>query len=161
MAIAYKGIFFAYAPDANNDFVVFANVDFILMSSRLDWHFWTMRPQSDAPRRVLKQNLQCTTDRIDLLPITTRNLSATAQHLEMEGEEPQSFVMTTLNLPERQWMIVSLPPATPATLSALRTLLNAGLSLLLILVGLLKQARQVERLAQQEWARCLRLCHMN
>jgi hypothetical protein len=44
---------------------------------------------------------------------------------------------------------------------AARHTCDAGLSLLLILVGLLKQARQVERLAQQEWARCLRLCHMN
>jgi two-component system C4-dicarboxylate transport sensor histidine kinase DctB len=84
---------------------------------------------------VIAQNLQYPIDRIDLLPITTRVLSDTAQHLSMEGVRPESFIMASLNLPDRNWTIGSLSPSTPATWNALRVLLIAGLTTLLILGG--------------------------
>lgn len=139
---------------ADSEFVVFDENDFILMSSRPDWHFRAMRPLSEATLQVIAQNLQYPIDRIDLLPITTGDLSETAKYLSVEGERPESFVMAFLNLPDRNWTIGSLSRTTPATWTALRTLLIAGLTNLLILAGLLayllKQARHVENLARQE-----------
>ncbi|AGI66661.1 C4-dicarboxylate transport sensor protein DctB [Octadecabacter antarcticus 307] len=142
---------------ADSEFAVFDSNDFILMSSRPDWHFRAMRPLSDATRQVIAQNLQYPIDRIDLLPITTRSLSESAQYLSIEGDRRESFVMSSLKLPDRNWTIASLSPTTPATLNALRTLLIAGLTILLILVGLLayllRQARHLEKLSQQEKAK--------
>lgn len=139
---------------ADTEFVVFDRNDFIVMSSQPDWHFRAMRPLSDATLQVIAQNLQYPIDRIDLLAISTRALGDTAQIFNVEGADPESFVMTSLALPERNWTMASLSPIRAATLNALRTLLTGGLTVLLVLAGilayLLKLTREVEKLAQQE-----------
>lgn len=142
---------------ADSAFVVFDSNDFILMSSRPDWHFRAMRPLSDATRQAIAQNMQYPIDRIDLLPITTRDLGPSIQYMSVEGEHSESFILASLDLPERSWTMASLSPTLPATLNAVRTLSIAGLTLLLVLAALLafllKQVRQVEKLAQQERAK--------
>ena len=59
---------------ADTEFVVFDRNDFLVMSSRPDWHFRAMRPLSDETRAVIAQNLQYPIDRIDLLAISARAL---------------------------------------------------------------------------------------
>ncbi len=142
---------------ADSEFMVSDQNDFVLMSSRPDWHFRAIRPLSDETRRVIAANLQYPIDRIDLLPITASRLTENAQHVQIEGMDRESYVLTSIPLSERGWTMASLSPTRPATLSAIRTLIIAGLSVLLILAGLMaylfKQARQAEALAQEKNAK--------
>jgi two-component system C4-dicarboxylate transport sensor histidine kinase DctB len=142
---------------ADSDFIVTDRNDFVFMSSRPDWHFRAIRPLSDATLRVIAQNLQYPIDRIDLLPITATPLNADARQVFIEGEERQSFVLTSQTLTDLDWTMASLSPKRPATLNALTTLLIAGLTALLVLAALLayllKQARQSEALAQEQKAK--------
>ncbi|QBY02602.1 sensor histidine kinase [Rhodophyticola sp. CCM32] len=142
---------------SDSEFMVYDRNDFVLMSSRPDWHFRALRPLSDATRQVIAQNLQYPIDRIDLLPITARDLNETVKHIYIEGPARESFVLTSLHLNERDWTIASLTPTRPATLNTLQTLLIAGLTLMLLMAGLwayfLKQARQSEALAAEQQAK--------
>lgn len=142
---------------ADSEFIVSNRNDFVFMSSRPDWHFRVIRPLSDETLRVIAQNLQYPIDRIDLLPITRMPLDADAQHVLIEGQQQESFVLTSQSLPDLEWTMASLSPTRPATLQALNTLLIAGLSaglLLAALLGfLLRQARQAEALANEQRAK--------
>lgn len=142
---------------ADSDFIVSDRNDFILMSSRPDWHFRAMRPLSDATRQVIAQNLQYPIDRIDLLPITARDLGDMAQHVEVASDTSESFVKSSLRLAEYDWTMSSLSPTTPATLNALRTLLLIELTALLMIAGLMaylfKQGRDAEKLVREQKAK--------
>ena len=140
----------------DSEFIVSDRNDFVFMSSRPDWHFRAIRPLSEATRRVIAQNLQYPIDRIDLLPITSTPLNADARQVYI-GDQRESFVLTSQTLSDVDWTMASLSPKRPATLNALRTLLIAGLSALLmlgaLLAYLLKQARQTEALSQEQKAK--------
>ncbi len=144
---------------ADSEFMVADRNDFVFMSSRPDWHFRAMRPLSEGTLRLIAQNLQYPIDRIDLLPITAVPLSADAQQVYIEGTNRESFVLSSLRLPDLDWTMSALSPRRPATLQALNTLLIAGLSALLALMGLLayllKQARQAEAFAKEQEAKRL------
>ena len=144
---------------AESDIMVVDRNDFVFMSSRPDWHFRAIRPLSDATRAQIAQNLQYPIDRIDLLPITRIRLSADAEQVYLEGENRESFVLTSQLLPDLNWTISSLSPIGPATLNALRSLLIAGLVVALALVALLayllRQTRQTEALAQEQRAKAV------
>lgn len=142
---------------ADSEIMVTDRNDFVFMSSRPDWHFRALRPLSDATLRLIAQNLQYPIDRIDLLPITSTQLSPDAEQVYIEGSPRESFVRTSLRLSDLDWTISALSPRRPATLNALNTLLIAGLTALLILAALLayllKQARQAEAFAKEQEAK--------
>lgn len=144
---------------ADSDIMVTDRNDFVFMSSRPDWHFRAIRPLSDATLQQIAQNLQYPIDRIDLLPITTTPLRDDAQHVYIEGETRESFVLTSQRLTDLDWTMASLSPKGPATLSALRSLLIAGLVVALVLMALLayllRQTRQAEALAQEQRAKAV------
>ncbi|KQB98076.1 histidine kinase [Loktanella sp. 1ANDIMAR09] len=144
---------------ANSEFMVADRNDFVFMSSRPDWHFRAMRPLSDATLRLIAQNLQYPIDRIELLPITVRPLDADARLVTIEGETRETYILTAQRLADLDWTMSSLSPLGPATLSALRSMLIAGLTGLLLLGALLayllKQARQTEALAREKEAKRL------
>jgi two-component system C4-dicarboxylate transport sensor histidine kinase DctB len=144
---------------ADSEFIVSDGNDFVLMSSRPDWHFRAMRPLSEATRKIIATNLQYPIDRIDLLPITTTALNDRARHVSVGGTPAESFVMTSLMLPERGWTMASMAPTRPAAVNTARTLLIGGLSAVVILGGLLalllRQARQVEARAREQQAKRL------
>ena len=139
---------------ADSAFLVMDRNDFILMSSRADWHFRAMRPLSAATQDIIEKNLLSPIDRIELLPITARALGPSVDYLRIEGDRFESFVMASLDMPDRNWTIASLSPTRPATVNALRTLSIVGLTLLLglsaLLAYLLRYVRQAERIALQE-----------
>lgn len=142
---------------ADSDFIVSDRNAFVFMASRPDWHFRALRPISAETLRVIEQNRQYPIDRIDLLPISTEDLGDGIQRLTIEGDSPETFVMSTLRLDERDWTMASLLPTGPARLQALRTL---GLALLLALLALSlaaairqRQVRQTERLAAEQRAK--------
>jgi two-component system, NtrC family, C4-dicarboxylate transport sensor histidine kinase DctB len=142
---------------ADSDFIVTDRNDFILMSSRPDWHFRAMRPLSERTHQVIAQYLQYPIDRIERLPITTYDLSDTAQYVDVETGQTEGLVMTRLHLPDYDWTIASLSPTTLATLNAVRTLLLVELSVLLLLAGLLafmlKRGRQREAFVREQRAK--------
>ncbi len=142
---------------ADSEFMVTDRNDFVLMSSRPDWHFRAMRPLSDATLRLIAQNLQYPIDRIDLLPITSRPLTADARQVSIEGTPRESYVLSSLRLNDLDWTMSALSPRRPATLNALNTLLIGGLMALLALAALLayllKQARQAEVFAREQEAK--------
>jgi two-component system C4-dicarboxylate transport sensor histidine kinase DctB len=142
---------------ADSEFMVTDRNDFVIMSSRPDWHFRAIRPLSDATRNQIAQNLQYPIDRIDLLPITRASLNDTAQQVDIEGDTQESFVRTAQILPELDWTMASLAPNRPATLNAVNSLVIAGLSMLLALAALLaylfKQANQAEAFAKEKRAK--------
>ncbi|MBS1302592.1 ATP-binding protein [Loktanella sp. SALINAS62] len=144
---------------ASREFIVSDTNGFVLMSSRPDWHFRAMRPLTDATRRVIAQNLQYPIDRIELLPITTEDLSDTAQRVTITGDTTDSFVMTFVTLPQRGWTMTALQSTAPALLTAVTTLLMIGLIVLLLIAALLsyllKQARQKEALISEQRAKRL------
>ena len=151
------GAFESIWRGGDNEIMVSDRNDFVFMSSRPDWHFRVARPLSDATLRVIAQNLQYPIDRIDLLPITAEPLGADAQHVFIEDEKRESFVMTSQRLTDMDWTMASLTPTRHATLNALNTLLIAGLTVLLALAALLayllKQARHAEALAREQDAK--------
>lgn len=139
---------------ADSEIMITDRNDFVFMSSRPDWHFRAIRPLSDATLQLIAKNLQYPIDRIDLLPITTTPLNADAQQVFIEGNTRESYVLTSLRLPDLEWTISALSPRRPATLDALNTLLIAGLTVLLALAALLayllKQTRQAEVFAKEQ-----------
>jgi len=134
-------------------FMVTNRNDFVFLSSRPDWHFRAIRPLSEETLRVIAQNLQYPIDRIDLLPINARPLSAIAQQVSIEGDD---YVMTSQTLADLDWTMSALTPRRPATLSALNTMLiaglTAGLMIAAVMAYLFKQARQAEALAAEQRA---------
>ncbi|HEV8033494.1 sensor histidine kinase [Yoonia sp.] len=144
---------------ANSEFMIADRNDFVFMASRPDWHFRAMRPLSDATLRLIAQNLQYPIDRIELLPITVQPLDEGARLVTIEGTTRETYILTSQHLSDLDWTMSSLSPPGPATLAALRTLLIAGLTGLLLLGALLayllKQARQTEAFARETEAKRL------
>lgn len=144
---------------ADSDFIVSDRNDFILMSSRPDWHFRAMRPLSEQTRQLIAKNLQYPIDRIELLPTTSQTLDESAQLVSIGGDAKQNLVMTSVNLADRGWTMASLSPTRPAIVNLWRTLLIALLTALLALAGLLayllEHIRQAEVLVQEQDAKRL------
>jgi len=143
---------------ADSEFMVTDRNDFIFMSSRPDWHFRALRPLSDATLKQIAQNMQYPIDRIDLLPVSATPLNADAQQVMM-GATQESYVLSSQRLTDMDWTMASFSPTRPATLSALNTLVIAGLTVLLalaaVLAYLLKQTRQAEAFAREQEAKRL------
>lgn len=144
---------------AESDIMVTDRNDFVFMSSRPDWHFRAIRPLSDATLLQIAKNLQYPIDRIDLLPITVSPLGRDASVVSIEGKTRESFVLTSQHLTDLDWTMSSLSPKGPATLNALRSLLIAGLvvvlGLMALLAYLLRQTRQAEAFAQEQEAKAV------
>jgi len=158
LAIKFNiGAFESIWRGASGEIMVWDRNDFVFMSSRPDWHFRAIRPLSDATRRVIAQNLQYPIDRIDLLPITATPLGENVQQVYIESGARESFVLTSRRLPDLDWTMASLTPRLPATLSALNTLVIAGLVAVIVLAALLalllRQARQAEAWAKEQDAK--------
>lgn len=138
---------------ADSDFIVSDRNAFVFMASRPDWHFRALRPISPDTLRVLAQNRQFPIDRIDLLPVSTRTLGGGFQHFTIEGDRPETFVMSQVHLDDLDWTMSSLLPTAPARLQAFQTLAITGLVILLALtiaaVIRQNQIRQADRLSTE------------
>ena len=132
----------------------------VFMSGREDWHFRPLGPLSDAAKAEIEATRQYPLAEMAPLDAVRSPDSDGMEWLAVtEGRATTQYLIQSARLPQAGWTVSVLTPTAPAFREALRSIMGAGLVLVLLglatAVVLQRRERIRERLAAQSAAKDL------